>query len=107
MVACFGVPARFHRIQIGDMPPRTIPILTSALSQGPITPQSGVSEKQTEPEPKLPLAAPPAAADALNTNGFYSQNPDEKLLEAMQSQKDRFFLLKLEQQVIEFVQDSK
>jgi hypothetical protein len=34
------------------------------------------------------------------------QEPDEKLFEALQSPKDRLFLLKLEQEVITFVRDS-
>lgn len=40
-------------------------------------------------------------------NLFYRQTPDEKLLEAMDSAKDRIFLLRLEQEVIEFVRSSK
>ncbi|KAI9876716.1 MAG: hypothetical protein M1830_005871 [Pleopsidium flavum] len=39
--------------------------------------------------------------------GFAQQSPDEKLLEALESPKDRLFLLKLEQDVISFVRDSK
>ncbi|RKF64885.1 putative r3h domain-containing protein [Erysiphe neolycopersici] len=40
-------------------------------------------------------------------NLFYRQTPDEKLLEALDSAKDRIFLLRLEQEVIEFVRSSK
>ncbi|KAI1008131.1 hypothetical protein K3495_g84 [Podosphaera aphanis] len=40
-------------------------------------------------------------------NLFYRQTPDEKLLEALESAKDRIFLLRLEQDVIEFVRSSK
>jgi len=40
-------------------------------------------------------------------NLFYKHTPDEKLIEAMESPKDRIFLLRLEQDVIEFVKDSK
>ncbi|KAI9754725.1 MAG: hypothetical protein M4579_004572 [Chaenotheca gracillima] len=39
--------------------------------------------------------------------GITQQEPDEKLLEALETPKDRLFLLKLEQDVIEFVKDSK
>ncbi|KAK4241336.1 hypothetical protein C8A03DRAFT_12432 [Achaetomium macrosporum] len=98
------VAARMHRIQIGDMPPRALPahhLLAGNKSQGVATPQSGISDKQAVAGPKV---SPP---DVLAPNAFYSQSPDEKLLEAMQSPKDRIFLLRLEQQVIEFVQDSK
>jgi len=103
------VAARIHRLQIGDMPPRTISAHVHAgpQSQGVDTPQSGVSEKQAIIDPKLPLASGQSAPDALAANGFLSKNPDEKLLEAMQSSKDRIFLLRLEQQVIEFVQGSE
>lgn len=103
--------ARIHRIQIGDMPLRPL-TTTHALpgnhGLGIATPQSGDSEKQPSGESKLPLVGGGVAtSESLTTNGFLSQNPDEKLLEAMQSSKDRLFLLRLEQQVIEFVQDSK
>ncbi|KAJ4306191.1 hypothetical protein N0V88_000987 [Collariella sp. IMI 366227] len=103
------VAARIQRIQIGDMPPRVLPphhILATSKGQGAITPQSGISEKQPGAEPKA-LAVGTATPDGLATNTFYAQNPDEKLLEAMQSPKDRIFLLRLEQQVIEFVQGSE
>lgn len=40
-------------------------------------------------------------------NLFYRQTPDEKLIEALDSAKDRIFLLRLEQEVIEFVRSSK
>ncbi|KAK1836205.1 hypothetical protein QBC39DRAFT_109973 [Podospora conica] len=103
--------ARIHRIQIGDMPLRpltTTNTLAGNHGLGIATPQSGDSEKQPSGESKLPLVGGAvAASESLTTNGFLSQNPDEKLLEAMQSSKDRLFLLRLEQQVIEFVQDSK
>ncbi|KAI9678136.1 MAG: hypothetical protein M1817_006080 [Caeruleum heppii] len=39
--------------------------------------------------------------------GFSQTDPDEKLLEALESPKDRLFLLRLEQDVIDFVKDSK
>jgi hypothetical protein len=102
--------ARIQRIQIGDMPPRALPqhhVLAGSKTQGVSTPQSGISDKQVAAEPKVSLVGGAATPDGLAPNAFYSQNPDDKLLEAMQSPKDRIFLLRLEQQVIEFVQDSK
>lgn len=39
--------------------------------------------------------------------GFNKLGPDEKLLEALENPKDRLFVLRLEQDVIEFVKDSK
>lgn len=52
-----------------------------------------------------PPSDPSVTTDALNI--IYRQAPDEKLLEAMQSPKDRIFLLRLEKDVIDFVRDSK
>jgi hypothetical protein len=104
------VAARMHRIQIGDMPPRALPahhLLVGNKSQGLATPQSGISDKQVAADAKVSLVGGGSTPDGLPPNAFYSQYPDEKLLEAMQSPKDRIFLLRLEQQVIEFVQDSK
>lgn len=99
------VAARFHRIQLGDMPPRSVPhqlVIAESGNQGAVTPQSASSEQIPVTDAKIALVS------ATSTpNGLYGQNPDEKLLEAMQSQKDRLFLLKLEEMVIEFVQDSK
>ncbi|KAK0719688.1 hypothetical protein B0H67DRAFT_552002 [Lasiosphaeris hirsuta] len=104
------IAARFRGIQLGDMPLRPIAtthVLVGNQGQGVATPQSGNSDKLPVVEAKLPLVGGATAPDALAVNGFLSQNPDEKLLEAMQSPKDRLFLLRLENQVIEFVQDSK
>ncbi len=100
------VAARVHRIQIGDMPPRAIAqILPEAHIQGIDTPQSGSSEQQPS-DIRMPLAAAANAAPDV-INALYRQAPDEKLLEAMQSAKDRLFLLRLEKEVIDFVKDSK
>lgn len=103
------VAVRFHRLQIGDMPPRTITthVPLGLNSQGVATPPSSSSDKPPIIDSKLPLVAGTATPDGLSGNMFYRQNPDEKLLEAMQSPKDRLFLLRLEAQVISFVQDSK
>lgn len=104
------VAARIQRIQIGDMPPRALPAqnaLAGNKGQGASAPPSGSSDKPAAAESKGSLAGGATTPDGLAPNAFYSQHPDEKLLEAMQSPKDRIFLLRLEQQVIEFVQDSK
>lgn len=104
------VAARVHRIQLGDMPPRTITthVLAGAHNQGgAVPPLSGVPENPSVPEGKLPLGSAATTPDGLDGSGFYRQNPDDKLLEAMLSPKDRLFLLRLEAKVIEFVQDSK
>ena len=96
--------ARSRGVQLGDIPERRPHPVPGALPQGAITPQSGSSEQQPIVNANMPLAITPGA-DTLNA--IYGQAPDEKLLEAMQSPKDRLFLLRLEKEVIEFVQDSK
>lgn len=99
------VAARFQRIQLGDMPLRNIShqhVIAESGSQGVVTPQSTSSEQVPVTDAKIALVS----ATSTPSNG-YGQNPDDKLLEAMSSQKDRLFLLKLEETVIDFVQDSK
>lgn len=74
-------------------------------SQGIMTPQSGSSGPHAIDDEKSAATDPGIGAEGFNL--FYRQTPDEKLLEALESPKDRIFLLKLEQDVIEFVKDSK
>lgn len=82
------------------------PATQERQSQGVSTPPSGSSEQQTMDDSKpKPLVGASGVPDAFNL--FYRQTPDEKLLEALESPKDRIFLLRLEQDVIEFVKDSK
>ncbi|KAF5025214.1 hypothetical protein F66182_2680 [Fusarium sp. NRRL 66182] len=95
------VAARARGIPLGDIPERRLPQQApGVMAQGVLTPQSSSSEQP----PGVPLSAD-GSSDALNV--IYRQAPDEKLLEAMASPKDRLFLLRLEKQVIDFVQDSK
>lgn len=99
------VAARVYRIQLGDMPPRSVApqhVIVESGNRAVAAPQSVSMEQQPVTDAKIALVSATSAP-----NGMYGQNPDEKLLEAMQSQKDRFFLLKLEEMVIDFVQDSK
>ncbi|KAK1654719.1 R3H domain-containing protein [Colletotrichum phormii] len=93
-------------IQLGDMPDRRLaqPI-SGSLSQGMITPQSASSDQPQMPIPNALSTNLPDSANLLNT--IYGQAPDEKLLEAMASPKDRLFLLRLEAELIKFVQNSK
>lgn len=75
--------------------------------QGIITPQStlqSLSSDQTTDDGK---AKPLVGVGPEGFSLFYRQTPDEKLLEALESPKDRIFLLRLEQAVIEFVRSSK
>lgn len=50
---------------------------------------------------------PEANPTGVSVPHFNHQEPDEKLLEAMETPKDRLFLLQLEQQVISFIRDSQ
>jgi hypothetical protein len=71
-----------------------------------MTPDSGSSGPPTRGElGHKPLTGPSGTPEGFNL--FYKHSPDEKLLEALDSPKDRIFLLRLEQDVIEFVKDSK
>ncbi len=70
------------------------------------TPRSGISDKKVGADPKVSLVTLTVPGSSAPTP-FPTQNPDTKLLEAMRSPKDRLFLLRLEQQLNEFVLDSK
>lgn len=99
---------RAYRSQFYEAPDRrgAQPTMQERQSQGVNTPPSGSSEQQVPDDSKpKPLVGATGAPDAFNL--FYRQTPDEKLLEALESPKDRIFLLRLEQDVIEFVKDSK
>ncbi|KAK6082746.1 R3H domain-containing protein [Seiridium cupressi] len=98
--------ARIHRLRIGDMPERRIiQLLPESQDQGVATPQSVDSGIPPPTDASQSLGTVASTPDAFST--MYSQNPDDKLLEAMASPKDRIFLLRLEQDVINFVQSSK
>lgn len=99
--------ARAYRAQFYEAPDRrSIQPMQERQSQGFSTPQSGSSSQQTNEDGKpKPLVSTTDVPDAFHL--FYRQTPDEKLLEALESPKDRIFLLRLEQDVIEFVKDSK
>jgi hypothetical protein len=98
--------ARVHRLRIGDMPERRIVRgLPESSDVGILTPQSGVSGPQP-PADKPQVMGTSAANTPDAFSSMYAQNPDEKLLEAMASPKDRLFLLRLEHDVINFVQSS-
>lgn len=71
---------------------------------GILTPQSASSERGQPLTTVVPLSVE-GSSDALNV--IYRQAPDEKLLDALASPRDRYFLLRLEKDVIGFVQDSK
>ncbi len=60
--------------------------------------------------PTLPAPDTASGPETIATNGpcfgYQYQEPDEKLFEALESQKDRLFLLQLEETIIKFVRDS-
>ena len=77
---------------------------------------AGIEEEGPQmTRPPLPLTLPAPVNlpghDAIALNGptidYKYQDPDEKLFEALESPKDRLFLLRLEQEVITFVKDSQ
>ncbi|KAH8596433.1 hypothetical protein B0O99DRAFT_620436 [Bisporella sp. PMI_857] len=99
--------ARAYRSQMYDTNDRrNILPMQERQHPGIITPQSGSSGQQVSDEIKpQPLVGVDGTPDAFNL--FYRQTPDEKLLEALESSKDRIFLLRLEQEVIQFVKNSQ
>ena len=80
------------------LPDRRVIPVSGPQGVGVMTPQSATSE-----QPPGANGEPPS--DALNL--IYRQAPDDKLLEALASPRDKYFLLRLEKDVIDFVQDSK
>ncbi len=71
-----------------EAPQMTLPPLDSALPK---------AVNLSRPEPITPIGAP---------FGVEYKEPDEKLFEALETPKDRLFLLRLEEEVIAFVRDS-
>lgn len=98
--------ARAYRSQFYAEERRSVPPMQERQNQGVDTPQSGSSGPQTtddgKPKPLMDTVGNPEGFSL-----FYRQTPDDKLLEALDSPKDRIFLLRLEQSVIEFVKSSK
>jgi hypothetical protein len=99
--------ARAYRAQTYEIPDRRVIVpATEPRVQGILTPQSGSSGQQIVGEANSkPLTGPSITGEGFDR--FYKQTPDEKLLEALESPKDRIFLLRLEQDLVKFVKDSK
>ncbi|KAI9835545.1 MAG: hypothetical protein M1819_001996 [Sarea resinae] len=103
---------QFHEIseRFGPSPQRGIiaarfhPNMPHPDSQSPDA--IGVLPKLDESLPSL-VQGQEASKGAETPYGFTRKDPDEKLLEALESPKDRLFLLRLEQDVINFVKDSQ
>jgi len=99
---------QFYEIteNIGSAPPRqqvqSCRIITGIEEEGPqLTHAPHVSA--------LPAPANVPPPQLVTTDGpsieYNYQEPDEKLFEALESPKDRLFLLRLEQEVITFIRD--
>lgn len=91
-----GSDVAVRRMQSEDSSDRRAPPL-------PAVPQ--VMAGAPGPPGSQPASGTSISTDALNAT--YRKAPDDKLLEAMQSPKDRLFLLRLEKDVVSFIQDSK
>lgn len=95
-----------YRVQLYDLPDRrNIPLVQDQRSQVNSAAQTGSSAQQPLEDRKPNINSTSDMPEGFNL--FYRQTPDEKLLEALESAKDRIFLLRLEQEVIEFVRSSK
>lgn len=101
--------ARAYRSQAYEISERKMTIVASEVQHGGfITPQSDSSGPNLaggQLGPKQMTGDLPLPDGSFNI--FYKQTPDDKLLEAMESPKDRIFLLRLEQDVISFVKETK
>ncbi|KAF2840566.1 hypothetical protein M501DRAFT_1023003 [Patellaria atrata CBS 101060] len=70
----------------------------------------GISEFEVPPNPEVIQANPLPVARTVSADGIaevVNPQPDEKLLEALESPRDRLFVVKLEQDIIDFVNNSK
>ena len=56
--------------------------------------------------PQLPMTRPDPSISMQPSMEFLYREPDEKLFEALESPKDRMFLLRLEQDIINFIRHS-
>lgn len=99
--------ARAYRSQFYDTSDRRAMLPSQDIpAPDATTPLSGSSGQLITDGMKLPIhSASSGGPDGFGL--FYRQAPDDKLLEALESPKDRLFLLRLEQDVIAFVKDSK
>ena len=94
-----NIPPGSHRVHPGGRR-----IIAGIEEEGP---------QMTHPPhtPALPaptiLPGPVSLAPVGPAIDYKYQDPDEKLFEALESPKDRLFLLRLEQEVITFVKDSQ
>lgn len=87
--------ARAYRAELYEAPVRrSMQPMPERQNQGIITPQSGSSGQQTTDDGKAhkPLVGQTGLQEGFEL--FYRHPPDDKLLEALDSPKDRIFLLR-------------
>ncbi|KAL8978099.1 MAG: hypothetical protein Q9205_006236 [Flavoplaca limonia] len=100
---------QFYEIseRIGRVPDRTVTIGQSGISDIEEEAVQGVGSPL---QPSLPQAVAATGPGALPVGGSVFQvtyrDPDEKLLEALESPKDRLFVLRLEHDVTSFIENS-
>lgn len=105
-----GLPS--SRLGSDDGVPAFIDQLHEIRSMGPRRPQTGSSTGPRgvlyEPPQGPGIGTLPGAQNATSgTPGVVGSPPDHKLLEALENPRDRIWVLKLEQDVIDFVKDPK
>lgn len=99
--------ARAYHSQIYDAQRRSMLPPLESQPQGTLTPQSGSSGQLVAGNlPQQSFKGVLPTKDDFH-NIFYKTSPDEKLMEAMEEPRNRIFLLRLEQDVINFVRDTK
>lgn len=102
---------QFYEIseRINRVPERTATTTTSHQAISDIE-EEAVQGALPPLQQSLPQAVAPAGPGVLPVSGPVFQmsyrDPDEKLLEALESPKDRLFVLRLEHDVINFIQNS-
>lgn len=98
--------ARAYRSQVyGAIDRRALPAESGIRELGADAPRSTSSDQELSSASQKATGGSVDEAEVFEL--FYKQGPDAKLLEALDSTTDRVFLLRLEQQVIQFVKNSK
>ena len=69
-------------------------------------PQTSIAPIVTPMPAPMPMVRPDAAVPMQPSMDLLYREPDEKLFEALESPKDRMFLLRLEQDIINFIKGS-
>ena len=88
------------------MPPQNRRIITGIEEEGPqVTHSPHPIATVTALPPPVNLPPPQLLAVDGSSIEYKYQEPDEKLIEALGSPKDRLFLLRLEQEVVAFIED--